>query len=197
MRICKNCNSYFETEGAFCTKCGSKTIDCTPVQPVSDTVVEPAPAVEPAPVTEPVPTIESAPVVEAVPIVETAPAVESVPLNVMPDAPVYPNTNTPSASAKVMSYVGMGMGIFGFALGIIFFLCSFASFEDEYFGILITTYSIFSMGGSIAGMCLTSKASYYGVSSGACATGKVLSIIGLVINILAISIAFCGAVCSF
>ena len=95
-------------------------------------------------------------------------------------------------SARIMSYIGLGMAIFGLACGAIFLLCSFASFADPAFGAIFLVYSIFTLGGSIAGLNLTSKAMYEGLYSSACTAGKTLSIIGLVINIVACAISFMG-----
>ena len=104
-------------------------------------------------------------------------------------------TNTPIGIprvARVMSYIGLGMSIFGLVLGGIALLGSFSSFSIPEFGIVFMIYAVMALGGSIAGMNLTSKAMYEGLYSSACTTGKTLSIVGLAINIAACVISFLG-----
>ncbi len=110
----------------------------------------------------------------------------SAPHEPMYSAPMYgAPVNT---GAKVMSYIGMGHGIFGLAFSIfplIMFFATLATGRYEYgaIGGMAIFYAILALGGSIAGRILTTKAMQYGCYSSPCTVGNKLSNIGFFINI--------------
>lgn len=102
---------------------------------------------------------------------------------------------TPSnTGARVMSYIGLGLGIFGLAFGTIALIMTLMLFDaSEYF--ITEAFSeafvlaILALGGSIAGKQLTSKAMQYGCLTGASKTGHILSTIGFAMNIASMGLA--------
>ena len=105
-----------------------------------------------------------------------------------PAAPVYAPAPQVDKGAKVMSIIGMVIGIAG---AVELFISLFFAFIPHYSGFVSEiVFAIFNVGGAIAALILGNKAYTYGYREGTTTAARVLGKIGIIGNAVVFGISF-------
>lgn len=173
MKYCAACGTALDDAAVFCSSCGAQQAPVAPVAPVVEAPVVEAPVAEVAPAPEYVQPVAPAPVVEAPAYSVAYPAYQPT---------VAPVKEGPSVKSKILAGVGMGLAIFGFLYAIIMFFMSIGAADsyDEDLAVGVIMMFIMMMPFSILGLSFCGPARKDGVG-GIAVTGKVFSIIGIVL----------------
>lgn len=173
MKYCAACGTALDDAAVFCSSCGAQQAPVAPVAPVVEAPVVEAPVAEVAPAPEYVQPVAPAPVVEAPAYNVAYPAYQPA---------VAPVKEGPSVKSKILAGIGMGLAILGFIFAILVFFFGVAAIDsyDDELAILGIVYSIMFIPFSIIGLSFCGPARKDGVG-GMAVTGKVFSIIGIVL----------------